>query len=68
MAAVGEKTGQLEQTLYSLASYYEEQSNDIAKNLTTLLEPVIIIVIGGGVGFLVFAILMPIFNVAQSIK
>ncbi len=68
MLVVGEQTGQMDKTLLSLADYYEEQSDNIVKNLSTWLEPIIIVIIGIGVGFLVFAILMPIYNAALSIK
>jgi type IV pilus assembly protein PilC len=68
MLIVGEQTGQMDKTLLSLADYYEEQSDNAVKSLSTWLEPVIIVIIGIGVGFLVFAILMPVYNAALSIK
>jgi type IV pilus assembly protein PilC len=68
MMVVGEQTGQIDKTLLSLANYYESRSDAMVKNLSTWLEPIIIIIIGIGVGFLVFAILMPVYNAALSIK
>ena len=68
MIAVGEQTGKLEQVLQKLAAYYEEETNQSIKNITALTEPVIFIIVGLGVAFLVFSIIMPIYNLASVIK
>ena len=65
MIAVGEKTGELEHVLENLAVYYEEESDTKIKNLTSLFEPVIIVLIGIAVAFMVFSIIGPIYNIAQ---
>lgn len=65
MIAVGEQTGRLGDILGNLADYYEEETANKVKGLSSLLEPAIILVIGGGVAFLVFSILLPIYNIAQ---
>ncbi len=65
MIAVGEQTGKLDESLEQLAKYYEEESSDQIKNLSSLFEPVLIVIIGLGVAFLVFSILLPIYQVAQ---
>ena len=64
MVAVGEKTGQLDKILAKVASIYEEDTNNLLKGLTSLLEPVIMLIVGLGVAFLVLAILMPIFQLS----
>ena len=51
MIGVGEKTGKLEETLLYLADFYEDDIDNITKNLTTILEPVLLVVIGLVVGF-----------------
>ncbi|NCO44281.1 type II secretion system F family protein [Candidatus Berkelbacteria bacterium] len=66
MMVVGEQTGQMDKVLLGLAAYYEEQANDKVGALTALFEPAIIVIIGVGVGFLVFSILIPIYNATTS--
>ncbi len=65
MILVGEQTGRLDDVLLRMAEYYESQSEDKIKNLSNLLEPVIIVIIGLAVGFMLYSILVPIYNVAQ---
>lgn len=66
MIAVGEETGQLDDVLSKLANYYEQETEQAIKNLTTALEPMIMIVLGLGVGFLIVAIIMPIYNLTSQ--
>ncbi|MFA6423168.1 MAG: type II secretion system F family protein [Patescibacteria group bacterium] len=65
MIMVGEQTGKLDKVLKGLAKYYYEETDNKIKGISSLFEPVMIVFIGGGVAFLVFAILMPIYNLAQ---
>lgn len=65
MISVGEQTGQLDQILNRLAVYYEDSVDTKLKNIVALVEPIIIVVIGVGVGFLVYSIIVPIYNIAQ---
>ncbi|HYD35663.1 MAG TPA: type II secretion system F family protein [Vitreimonas sp.] len=67
MIAVGEKTGKLEDTLHYVAEFYEEEIDTVSKNLSTILEPVLLIVIGLVVGFVALAIIGPIYNLTGSI-
>jgi general secretion pathway protein F len=60
MIAIGEKSGQLEEMLQNVAKSYESQVEMRISALTSLLEPVMIVCMGGGVAFIVFSILMPI--------
>lgn len=66
MVIVGEQTGRLDQVLLSLADYFETDADGSIKNLTALFEPVIIVIIAVGVGFLVFSIIMPIYSISQN--
>ena len=68
MVAVGEETGQLHKGLLKLASYYEHQSERTMKRLTSLVEPVLILVMGVFIGFIVLGMLMPIFNMNLIIR
>ncbi|MBI4185433.1 type II secretion system F family protein [Candidatus Berkelbacteria bacterium] len=65
MIEVGEQTGQLDSILLNLASYYEGEADAKIKQLGSLIEPVVIVIIGIGVAFLVYSILVPIYNIAQ---
>lgn len=66
MTAVGEETGRLDEVLAKLSSYFESESEQSVKNLTTALEPIIMIVLGLGVGAMVIAIIMPIYNLTSQ--
>ncbi|MFH1740867.1 MAG: type II secretion system inner membrane protein GspF [bacterium] len=68
MVAVGEETGELEQTLGRVAQSYENETERVIKTITTLLEPLMIVVMAVIVGFIVFAMIMPIFQISQSIQ
>lgn len=66
MVRVGEQTAQLDEILAKLASFYEKEVDRKVATLTTLLEPLIMIVLGIGVGLLVAGILLPIYNLAST--
>lgn len=68
MIAIGEKSGQLEPMLFKVAESYETQVEVRVGMLTSLLEPVMILIMGGVVGFIVFSILMPILQLNQFVK
>lgn len=65
MAAVGEETGQLDQVLLKVSEYYAEATDNMIKTISTLIEPMILIVMGAAVAFLVFAVLVPIYQISQ---
>jgi len=66
MMAVGEETGKLDQVLAKLSTYFEQESEHAVKNMTTALEPMIMIVLGLGVGAMVIAVIMPIYNLTSQ--
>lgn len=66
MIAVGEQTGKMDEILDKLADYFEGESEQAVKNLTTAIEPMIMAVMGVGVGFLVMAVIMPIYNLTSQ--
>jgi len=66
MAAVGERSGELEEMLFRVADTYEHQVDLTLNGLLSLLEPVMILLMGGVVGFIVLAILLPIFQASQG--
>src|SRR4051812_20375822 len=68
MIAVGEETGNLDAMLSKVADFYEDEVAAAVKALTSILEPVMIILVGGIVGFIVIAMYMPMFKVYDVIK
>jgi general secretion pathway protein F len=68
MIAVGERSGQLEQMLENVARAYDTQVETRVAALTSLLEPLMIVFMGGGVGFIAFAILMPLIQMNEFIQ
>jgi type IV pilus assembly protein PilC len=68
MIGVGEETGALETMLAKVADFYEEQVEAAVKALTSILEPIMIMVVGGIVGFIVIAMYLPMFKVYDQIK
>lgn len=64
MVAVGEQTGALEEMLNKVADFYEDEVDVAVGSITSLMEPVMIVVLGGIVAFFVIAMYLPIFNMA----
>jgi type IV pilus assembly protein PilC len=68
MISVGEETGQLEQMLSKVADFYEAEVDTKVKALTSLLEPMMICVVGGMVGFIVISMYLPLFSLYDKIR
>ncbi len=68
MIAVGEEGGKLEESLSGIAGVYEKEVEQSINVMTSLLEPILILVIGGIVGFIVFAMLLPIFDIGTTAR
>jgi len=64
MVRIGEESGQIDSVLGHIAKFYEQEVDQITKNMTTLIEPIMMIVIGVAVGVLAIAVIMPIYNLA----
>lgn len=67
MVKIGEQTGKVDDSLMRASTYYEHELDTAVKNLTTALEPFILIVLGAGVAFLVFSIITPIYGIISQI-
>lgn len=67
LARVGEESGSLDQVLGELADFYEEDVDQIMKNLPSVIEPVLILVLGAGVGAMAVAIIMPMYSLTNTI-
>ncbi len=68
MVKIGEQTGKLDESLTRVAEYFEREVEEAVKALTTAIEPVIMVILGLGVGFLIFAVITPIYKVISSIQ
>jgi type IV pilus assembly protein PilC len=68
MIKVGEETGSVTNILKTLARFYKREVDEAVDTLVGLIEPVMIVVLGVGVGVLLSAILIPIYNIASSIQ
>ncbi|HEX7543010.1 MAG TPA: type II secretion system F family protein, partial [Patescibacteria group bacterium] len=66
MSQVGEQTGNLDDTLLRLSKYFEMESEMATKTMTTLIEPIILVFLGLGVGFLVMSVITPIYNLTNA--
>jgi len=67
MVRIGEETGNLEYTLKKTADYYEKEVSYIVERLSSILEPVLLLIVGSFIGILVFSILSPMYQVFQLI-
>jgi type IV pilus assembly protein PilC len=67
MVAVGEETGQLEHMLSKIADFYEAEVDAKVKALTALIEPIMIVFVGGMVGFIVISMYLPLFSIYEKI-
>ncbi len=68
MISIGEATGNLSETLVYLSQYYEDEIDETTKNLSNILEPVLMIFMGVIVGFIALSIVSPIYQVSQGLK
>jgi len=68
MSQVGEQTGNLDNTLLRLSNYFQMESEMATKTMTTMIEPLILIFLALGVGFLVMSVITPIYNLTSSFQ
>ena len=63
MIKIGEETGKMDESLKSIADFYNEEIDNMTRNFSSLLEPVLIVLLGLGVAVMVFAIILPIYSI-----
>jgi len=68
MVHIGEQTGKLDESLLRVSEYYEHDVETAIKGLTTAMEPLIMVVLGVGVAFLIISVITPIYNLTSSIR
>jgi type IV pilus assembly protein PilC len=66
MVAVGEETGKMDDVLTKISHIFEVESDEEVKGLTAAIEPIVMVVLGVGVGFLMIAVMLPIYNITNS--
>jgi type IV pilus assembly protein PilC len=68
MLGIGEETGQLDAMLSKVADFYEDEVEATVKVLTSMLEPIMIVFVGGIVGSILVAMYLPMFSIFDQIK
>ncbi len=68
MIEVGEETGKTEEVLAKLAEFYEEEVSQITKNLSSIIEPILMLLIGSAVGVFAVSIIKPMYSIMENIK
>jgi type IV pilus assembly protein PilC len=67
MIAIGEQTGELDNILQELAEFYEEEIDEVMENLPSIIEPVLMLVLGGAVGIMALAIITPMYSLSTAV-
>lgn len=68
LVKVGEETGKIDETLAKASEYFERESDQIVRTLTTAMEPFIMVMLGAGVAFLLISVITPIYSIITEIK
>ncbi len=68
MIQVGEETGETSNVLAKLADFFEEEVGNATKNLTSIIEPVLMLIIGGAVGFFAISMVQPMYSMLEAVK
>jgi len=68
MISAGEESGKLGEVLDEISKYYAKQLKDQIKSVTSLIEPIMIVLMGSVVGFIAMAIILPIFKMSQIVR
>jgi len=67
MIEVGEETGSVEGTMKQVAEYYEEEVDQFTSNLSSVIEPILMLIMGGAVGFFAIALIQPMYGIMETV-
>jgi len=68
MLDIGEESGRLSEMMVKIADFYEQEVDATIKGLTSMIEPMLIVFLGGIVGFIAISIMMPMFKLINAIQ
>jgi type IV pilus assembly protein PilC len=68
LVAVGEKSGKTDYILRNLSKFLEREVDNTVRNLTSLLEPIIMVILGVGIAIVIISVIMPIYGLVQVIQ
>jgi len=68
MVDVGEETGELDTMLYKVADTYEDEVKTLTEGLVSIMEPLLIVFLGGAVGFIVIALFLPLISLITTLS
>jgi len=66
MVGVGEETGNLDKMLMKISEHYERRIDNLTKNISSIIEPIIMLAVGVGIGFVIVSIIMPIYKMTET--
>jgi len=67
LSSIGEESGRLDSVMAEIANYYQTDTEDTLKTIISLIEPMMILIVGIAVGFMVIAMLLPIFQISFTV-
>ena len=67
MIEVGEETGSLENTLKQVAEFYEEEVDQFTSNLSSVIEPILMLLMGGAVGIFAISLIQPMYSIMETV-
>lgn len=67
MMEIGDQTGNLESLLLKVSVYYEREVDEMSERLSKMIEPILLIFLGGAIGFIIYSIMMPMFSVISGV-
>lgn len=67
MVSIGEETGNINKMMIKVSEHYERQIDNLTKNISSIIEPIIMLLVGTGIGFIIVSIILPIYKATQTL-